>query len=76
MTIYYLLFTIYYLGIRIMDYEKAIKEIETIVDQMERNELDIDQLAEKLKEAKRLIKECKDKLYKTNEEVKALLAEE
>ncbi|MBQ1177915.1 MAG: exodeoxyribonuclease VII small subunit [Bacteroidaceae bacterium] len=59
-----------------MDYEKAIKEIETIVDQMERNELDIDQLAEKLKEAKRLIKECKDKLYKTNEEVKALLAEE
>ena len=74
--IYHLLFTIYYLGIRIMDYEKAIKEIETIVDQMERNELDIDQLAEKLKEAKRLIKECKDKLYKTNEEVKALLAEE
>ena len=59
-----------------MDYEKAIKEIETIVDQMERNELDIDQLAEKLKEAKRLIKECKDKLYKTNEEVKALLAED
>ena len=59
-----------------MDYEKAIKEIETIVDQMERNELDIDQLAEKLKEAKRLIKECKDKLYKTNEEVKAVLAEE
>ena len=59
-----------------MDYEKAIKEIETIVDQMERNELDIDQLAEKLKEAKQLIKECKDKLYKTNEEVKALLAEE
>lgn len=76
MMIYYLPFTIYYLGIRIMDYEKAIKEIETIVDQMERNELDIDQLAEKLKEAKRLIKECKDKLYKTNEEVKALLAEE
>lgn len=76
MMIYHLLFTIYYLGIRIMDYEKAIKEIETIVDQMERNELDIDQLAEKLKEAKRLIKECKDKLYKTNEEVKALLAEE
>ena len=74
--IYHLQFTIDYLGIRIMDYEKAIKEIETIVDQMERNELDIDQLAEKLKEAKRLIKECKDKLYKTNEEVKALLAEE
>lgn len=74
--IYHLQFTIYYLGIRFMDYEKAIKEIETIVDQMERNELDIDQLAEKLKEAKRLIKECKDKLYKTNEEVKALLAEE
>lgn len=59
-----------------MDYEKAIKEIETIVEQMESNQLDIDQLAEKLKEAKRLIKECKDKLYKTNEEVKALLAEE
>ena len=59
-----------------MDYEKAIKEIETIVEQMESNQLDIDQLAEKLKEAKRLIKECKEKLYKTNEEVKALLDEE
>ena len=59
-----------------MKYEEAIKELETIVSQIEKNELDIDQLAEKLKEAKRLIKECKDKLYKTNEEVKALLAEE
>lgn len=59
-----------------MDYEKAIKEIETIVEQMESNQLDIDQLAEKLKEAKRLIKECKEKLYKVSEEVKALLDEE
>lgn len=59
-----------------MDYEKAIKEIETIVEQMESNQLDIDQLAEKLKEAKQLIKECKEKLYKVSEEVKALLDEE
>ena len=55
-----------------MKYEEAIKELETIVSQIEKNELDIDQLTERLKEAKELVKLCKDKLYKTDEEKKAI----
>ena len=56
-----------------MKYEEAMKELETIVSQIEKNELDIDQLAERLKEAQKLIKLCKDKLYKTDEKIKAML---
>lgn len=58
-----------------MKYEEAIKELETIVSQIEKNELDIDQLTERLKEAQKLIKLCKDKLYKTDEKIKAMLEE-
>ena len=58
-----------------MKYEEAIKELETIVSQIEKNELDIDQLTDRLKEAQKLIKLCKDKLYKTDEEIKAILGE-
>ena len=58
-----------------MKYEDAIKELETIVSQIEKNELDIDQLTERLKEAQKLIKFCKDKLYKTDEKIKTMLEE-
>lgn len=58
-----------------MKYEEAIKELEAIVSQIEKNELDIDQLTERLKDAKELVKLCKDKLYKTDEEIKAILGE-
>ena len=59
-----------------MKYEKAVSELEEIVDKMERDELDIDQLTEQLKRAKVLVKLCKDKLTKTDEEIKKLLSEE
>ena len=59
-----------------MKYEEAIQQLETIVSQIEDNELDIDHLANRLKEAQKLIKFCKDTLYKTDEKIKALLGEE
>lgn len=59
-----------------MKYEKAVCELEEIVDKMERDELDIDQLSEQLKRAKVLVKLCKDKLTKTDEEIKKLLNED
>lgn len=59
-----------------MKYEKAVSELEEIVDKMERDELDIDQLSEQLKRAKVLVKLCKGKLTKTDEEIKKLLSEE
>ena len=56
-----------------MKFEEAIQQPETTASQIENNELDIDQLADRLKEAQKLIKLCKDKLYKTDEKIKALL---
>ena len=58
-----------------MKYEEAVQELEQIVRQMEDGELDIDTLGEKLKTAKELIKFCKDKLTKTDEEIKKILAD-
>ena len=58
-----------------MKYEKAYAELQTIVRQIENDELDIDQMAEQLKRAQELIKLCKDKLTKTDEEIKKILAD-
>ena len=57
-----------------MKYEQAVRELEQIVERMENDELDIDQLSEQLKRAKTLVKLCKDKLTKTDEEIKKLLS--
>lgn len=59
-----------------LKYEEAVTELELIVDKMENDELDIDQLSAQLKRAKTLVKLCKDKLTKTDEEIKKLLSEE
>mgnify|MGYP003437393201 FL=1 len=56
-----------------MKYEEAIKHLESIVSMMESGKLDLDQLEEKLKEAQQLIKLCRDKLTKTDEEISKLL---
>ena len=57
-------------------YEQAVRELEEIVEKMENDELDIDQLSEQLKRAKLLVKLCRDKLAKADEEIKKLLNEE
>ena len=56
-------------------YEEALTQLETIVRKMEQNEYDIDELAAQLKTAQRLIKFCKDKLTKTEEELQKIQAE-
>lgn len=55
------------------NYEEAIASLQEILKQVENNELGIDQLAEKLKEAKTLIAYCKEKLYHTDEEIRKIL---
>lgn len=57
-------------------YEEAVAQLEEIVDKMENDELGIDQLSDQLKRAKELVKLCKDKLTKTDEEIKKLLSED
>lgn len=56
-----------------MKYEEAMKRLEEIVSEIEDNKLDMDRIGDSLKEARELIKFCKDKLYKTDEEIKKIL---
>lgn len=58
-----------------MKYEEALRQLEDIVRKMENNEFDIDQLAEQLKKAQKLISLCKNKLTKTDEEIQKILEE-
>lgn len=56
-------------------YEEAIAQLEEIVRKMENGNLDIESLTTQLKTAQKLIKLCKDKLTKTDEEIKKMLNE-
>ena len=56
-------------------YEEALTQLQNIVRKMENDEYSIDEIAVQLKEAQRLIKFCKDKLTKTEEEIKKIQAE-
>ena len=56
-------------------YNEAVEKLRLIVEDIERGELDVDILSEKVKEATRLIKLCKEKLFKADEEVKKILEE-
>ena len=55
-------------------YEEAMRQLQEIVRKMENDELDIDQMSDQLKKAQELIKLCRDKLTKTDEEIQKLLA--
>ena len=59
-----------------INYEEAVKELEGIVAKMENDELNIDQMSQQLKRAQQLIKTCRDKLTKTDEEIKKILEAE
>ncbi len=56
-------------------YKEAMTEMEQILEKIEKEELDVDELAEKVKRVSELLKICKDKLLKTNEQVEQILKE-
>lgn len=56
-------------------YSQAMERLEKIVRQIDNNELDLDKLSEKIKEANDIIAFCTDKLTKTDIEVQKLLQE-
>lgn len=56
-------------------YTEAMARLEKIVAQIDNNELDIDQLADKIKEANDIITFCTARLTKAEAEVEKLLAE-
>ena len=59
-----------------MKYEAAYAELQGIVRRMEGEEMDIDQMAEAVKRAQELIQLCKDKLTKTDENIRKILAQD
>ena len=58
---------------REMKYETAMQQLEDIAKKMENGELDIDSLSEQLKTAQKLIKLCKDRLTKTDNDIQQIL---
>lgn len=56
-----------------MTYAQAMERLEAIMNDVQGGKMDIDRLTDVLKEADEIIKFCKSKLYKVDEEVKAVL---
>lgn len=56
-------------------YTEAFEQLQQIVKQMENADISVDDLSENIKTATKLIKICKDKLTKTEEEVNKTISE-
>ena len=56
-------------------YSQAMDRLESIVRQVDSNELEIDELVEKIKEANEIILFCSEKLEKADIEIEKLLAD-
>ncbi len=56
-------------------YNKAIKRLEEIVAKIENEEIDVDELSDKVKEAVELITACKERIEKAEMEVKRVVDE-
>ncbi|MFH0754028.1 MAG: exodeoxyribonuclease VII small subunit [Candidatus Omnitrophota bacterium] len=57
-----------------LKYSKAIKQLEEIIQKIENEEIDIDELSDKVREAVSLVKLCKDKIEKAEMEVKDVVS--
>ncbi len=55
-------------------YNKAIKKLDEILSKIETQEIDVDELADNVKEAVDLLKVCKNKIEKAQLEVKKVVA--
>lgn len=56
-----------------LTYAQAVERLEEIMNAIQGGEMDIDRLSVALKEASALVQFCRGKLYKVDEEVKAML---
>ncbi len=56
-----------------MKYEEALSQLQDIVGMLERKEIKIDQLSNKVKEAKELVDYCRGKLDDTEEEINKII---
>lgn len=58
-----------------ISYKEAIEEIEESIAMIENEELDVDDLSEKVKRVSELLSICKAKLSSTEQEVEKILKE-
>ena len=56
-------------------YGKSIKRLEEIIEKIESEEIDVDELSERVKEAVFLLKVCKEKIEKADMEVRRVVEE-
>ena len=59
-----------------MKYEDAIKQLETIAGELERNELPIDRIAGRLREAQKLVAFCREQLTAVDKEIGNIMSED
>ena len=56
-----------------LTYEQAIQKLEEMASQMEQGKIGIDEMAECLRKAQKLMKYCHEKLYEAEKNCKSLL---
>lgn len=54
-------------------YSEALAELQDILNKIESGDLEVDVLTEEIKKASELLKLCKDRLYKTDAQIKKIL---
>jgi len=54
-------------------FNKAVEELENILEQIESGELDVDELSGKVKKASELLRLCQAKLRDTEEEIDKII---
>jgi len=58
-----------------LTYTEAFEQLQEIVNQMENADISVDDLSDNIKKAAKLIKICRDKLTKTEQEVNKTIDE-
>lgn len=58
-----------------ISYDDAVQEIEAILQKIEEGELSVDELAQKVDRVTALLKICRDRLHKTEEQIGKILDE-
>ncbi len=57
-------------------YEKALQELQTIVQELQEGRINMDTLAERARRASELIRQCRERLREAEEELGELFPEE
>jgi len=59
-----------------LTYEEALSKLNNIVEKLERKEVKIDELSDTVSEAKSLVDFCREKLDRTEKDIKKIIDDE